>query len=57
LRLPFYLIQVLDGFPNTTDNVRGLLPELMRDAGFSHVAETRRVATALGSLSFYRGVK
>lgn len=57
LCLPFYLVQVLDGFANTTDNVRGLLPELMRDAGFSDVAETRRVATALGSLSFYRGLK
>lgn len=51
----FLTVQLDDGFTTTGDNVRGRLPELMDEAGFEAVAETRRQATALGSLSFYKG--
>lgn len=57
MRLAFFGIQLLDGFPNTADNVQGRLPEFMRAAGFDGVEETRRYATMWGTLSLYRAVK
>ncbi|WP_262030843.1 class I SAM-dependent methyltransferase [Microvirga sp. Mcv34] len=57
LRLLFYPVQVLDGFANTADNVKGLLPQFMREAGLQEVRESRRVATVFGSLSFYEAVR
>lgn len=54
MRLAFYGIQLLDGFPNTADNVEGRLPGLIRDAGFGGVAETARLSTMWGTLSLYR---
>lgn len=57
MRLLFHSVQSLDGYSNTSDNVEGRLPTFMRDVGFSEVAETDHVLTALGTLSFYRGVR
>jgi ubiquinone/menaquinone biosynthesis C-methylase UbiE len=57
MRALFVPVQLLDGFATTRDNVLGRLPELVQEAGFAEVAETRRWATALGSLSFYRARK
>lgn len=51
MRSVFFLVQFLDGFETTTDNVRGRLPELIEDAGFLDVAETAGFATPLGTLS------
>jgi ubiquinone/menaquinone biosynthesis C-methylase UbiE len=56
-RAAFFSIQVLDGFPNTADNVRGLLPELMVRAGFESARETRRFLTMYGNLALYRAEK
>jgi ubiquinone/menaquinone biosynthesis C-methylase UbiE len=57
MRSAFFSIQLLDGFPNTADNVQGLMPVLMRDAGFTGVVEPQRFATIWGTLSLYRGTK
>lgn len=57
MRLLFYPVQLLDGFANTSDHVKGRLPDLMGEAGFADVRETRRWATVFGTLSFYKGVK
>lgn len=57
MRLLFYPIQALDGFSNTSDNIRGLLPTFMSEAGFRDVKETARQRTMFGSLSFYSGTK
>ena len=51
----FLLVQLLDGFATTADNVAGLLPGYIRRARFSAVAETRRFSTVFGTLSLYRG--
>ncbi|MBS2012558.1 MAG: methyltransferase domain-containing protein [Deltaproteobacteria bacterium] len=56
-RLAFLSIQLLDGFANTADHVRGLIPDLMRSAGFDEVREARRERTVYGVVSFYRGVR
>lgn len=57
LRGAFYFVQLLDGFDTTADNVSGLLPDFLQQAGFSAVEETCHFATVFGSLSLYRGVK
>lgn len=54
MRLLFYVVQFLDGFETTADNVAGRLPQFMRDCGYVDVAETRRFATPLGTISLYR---
>lgn len=54
MRAAYVSIQLLDGFDNTADNVKGLLPEFMREAGFADVRETRAFATVWGTLSLYR---
>lgn len=53
----FMGVQWLDGFDTTADNVAGRLPELMRDCGFSDVAETTRYSTLFGTLSLYRATR
>lgn len=57
MRAAFLLVQLLDGFGTTTDNVHGLLPVLMEGAGFVEVEETRRLVTVFGTLSLYRARK
>jgi ubiquinone/menaquinone biosynthesis C-methylase UbiE len=54
MRVLFLPVQLLDGFATTEDNRRGLLPAMIREAGFEHVEETHRFATALGTLSLLR---
>lgn len=54
MRLAFYSVQILDGFPNTDDNVSGQLPDIMTGAGFTAVAEMDRFSTMWGTLSLYR---
>ena len=54
MRSVFLLVQILDGFETTADNVNGLLPALMDEVGFENVRETAQYATMFGSLSLYR---
>lgn len=56
MRVAFVAVQLLDGFATTTDNVRGLLPAFMTEAGFRDVEETHQEMTVFGTLSLYRGV-
>ncbi|HBY95378.1 MAG TPA: methyltransferase type 11 [Chloroflexi bacterium] len=49
-----YFISLLVGrFEEATANVRGLLPEMFREAGLSRVAETNRFMTVVGTISLY----
>lgn len=57
MRLAFLLVQCLDGFKTTNDNVIGLLPDFLETAGFDHVFETSFLNTGLGTFSFYKGQK
>lgn len=56
MRRAFLRIQLLDGFASTDDNRKGLLPTLMREAGFTDVEETYRRKTMFGNLGFFRGI-
>ena len=57
MRLPFYAVQILDGFASTRDHVRGRLLELFGEAGFVNVVLARSYATMLGTLGLYRAIK
>ena len=57
MRILFFLVQWLDGFTTTTDNVKGRLPELIRDAGFAEVREVNHFNTPFGTLRLTIAVK
>ena len=57
MRALFRQVQRLDGFENTGPNARGVLPSLMAEAGFHHVAETSVLPPPTGSISLYRGLR
>jgi hypothetical protein len=52
-KVGFFLVRMLDGFENTSDNAGGLLPELFHEAGFRNVLETGRYTTVFGDLTLY----
>jgi len=53
----FLLIQCLDGFETTRDNVAGRLIVLFEQAGFTGVVERGRFNTIFGTMALYRAVK
>ena len=53
----FLVIQCLDGFETTRDNVAGRLVELFEQAGFADVAEQLTFSTIYGTMALYRAVK
>lgn len=57
MRALFRLVQIVDGFADTQPNADGVLPFLMREAGFTDVEETDLFATATGSVSIYRAIR
>ncbi len=57
MRLAFYTVQMLDGFKTTEENVRGLLPEYIMEAGFSEVKEVDFINTKIGTYSYYSARK
>lgn len=50
MRAVFFLVQLLDGFETTRENVNGRLPQIVAESGFSDVAILRRVRTGGGTL-------
>ncbi len=57
MRFTFYFVQMLDGFKTTDDNVKGLLPSFIKQAGFKDVVETNFINTRLGTYSYYQATK
>lgn len=53
----FYLVQLLDGFETTEDNVRGHLVEYLEQAGASEYQEHALFNTVLGTLRLIRAKK
>ena len=47
-------VQRIDGIPDTQPNADGVLPDLMKSAGFTDVRETSLIGTLTGSISVYR---
>ncbi len=57
MRALFLMIQCLDGFETTRDNVAGRLVDLFDQAGFVDVSERRTLSTVFGTMTLYRAVK
>jgi ubiquinone/menaquinone biosynthesis C-methylase UbiE len=57
MRLTFGLVQLLDGFKTTKDNVKGYLPDFISKAGFKNVEITKSINTALGTFSYFKAYK
>jgi ubiquinone/menaquinone biosynthesis C-methylase UbiE len=57
MRGAFFLVQMLDGFATTTENVNGKLPNYFREAGFANVKETKRYMKVYGTLSLYAATR
>lgn len=47
----------LDGFKTTTDNVRGLMPEFVRDAGFQNGSVAQSINATIGTFSYFTADK
>lgn len=56
-RLAFLPVQMLDGFANTAENVRGLVSEIIKESGLRIAAPAERSRTALGVIEFHRADK
>ena len=57
MRGAFLLVQMLDGFRTTADNVAGMLPDLFREAGFVDAEQRTRYGTVFGTLALYHSKK
>lgn len=53
----FSVLRLFDGLDNTRDNVKGLLPRRMEEAGFSSVAEVGSANTIAGTVTYYRALR
>jgi ubiquinone/menaquinone biosynthesis C-methylase UbiE len=57
MRVKFLLVQILDGFETTADNVRGLIPSFIRGAGFTDVSVLQNFSTSLGTITLIKASK
>ncbi|MBK7880677.1 MAG: class I SAM-dependent methyltransferase [Saprospiraceae bacterium] len=57
MRFSFFAVQLLDGFKTTKDNINGLMPQFISDAGFQNVSEVDFINTNIGTYSYYSAVK
>lgn len=57
MRIAFYFVQFLDGFKTTTDNIKGLIPEYLKNAQFNNVETSKSFNTIFGTLWLYKGTK
>ena len=57
MRVMFLLVQCLDGFRTTGDNVAGRLPALIEKAGFGSVNVAHNISTPLGTISIITALK
>ena len=57
MRLTFGLVQLLDGFKTTNDNVKGKMLEYISSVGFKNVQITQSINTAIGTFSYFSGRK
>ncbi|MES2863728.1 MAG: class I SAM-dependent methyltransferase [Bacteroidota bacterium] len=57
MRFSFYLVQLLDGFKTTNDNVNGLMTKYISEAKFKEVREIDFINTSIGTYSYYKAYK
>lgn len=57
MRTLMFSEQWLDGYQNTIDNIKGRLPVILEEAGFSEVREIKKYDTVLGTIRLLKAVK
>jgi ubiquinone/menaquinone biosynthesis C-methylase UbiE len=57
MRSLFRIVQHIDGYENAQLNADGILPSLMKEAGFAQVKETSVIPTLTGSISLYKAIR
>lgn len=57
MRLTFGLVQILDGFKTTNDNVKGKMPQFIEKVGFHNVSISHSINTIIGTFSYFRAIK
>lgn len=57
MRFTFGLVQILDGFKTTNDNVKGLMPNFIEKAGFDNIIISQSINTMLGTFSYFTARK
>lgn len=57
MRLTFGLVQILDGFKTTNDNVKGFMPQFIEQAHFQNVSIRQSINTAIGTFSYFKAIK
>ena len=57
MRAASLLVTAFDSDDTAIDNVRGLIPELCRQAGFENIAEADSFSTLFGTLQIYSAAK
>jgi len=57
MRIAYLSLQLLDGFATTTDNAKGIIPQLMKGAGFIDARQTKHINTCFGTMALYSGTK
>lgn len=50
----FFIVQLLDSFETTRNSVDGILPNLMKEAGFADVENSRFAPTFLGTVRLFQ---
>ncbi|MDP1813258.1 MAG: class I SAM-dependent methyltransferase [Leadbetterella sp.] len=54
MRLMFNVVQLLDGYKTTNDNVKGKLPSIIKQAGFKQVNISQKINTVLGTVEIFQ---
>ena len=54
MRMLFHIVQLLDGYKTTKDNVQGKLPDIIRQAGFKTIEITHHFNTILGTVEVFK---
>ena len=57
MRLSFGLVQLLDGFKTTNDNVKGLMPKFIAQVGFNNIKVSQSINTKIGTFSYFKAIK
>ncbi|RDB04888.1 class I SAM-dependent methyltransferase [Runella aurantiaca] len=57
MRFLFFVVQVIDNFYTTNDNIKGKIPQLLAIEGFRNVEIKGNQSTLFGTLSYLKAIK
>lgn len=57
MRFTFLFVQLLDGFKTTNDNVKGKMPDFIRETGFKEITILQSINTLIGTFSYFKAKK